>query len=252
MEWNEIVKIVAPYIVKIETPTGHGTGFLCLYNEDKSLFGVATALHVVSYADEWQQPIRLQHYPSSTTMFLKAESNKRERVIFTDPDTDSAVILSNPGPLKLPKDSLALLQRSSALPIGSEVGWLGFPALAPSTLCFFQGSISASQEHGYLIDGVAINGVSGGPVFFWKEDVKGVYTIGTISAYRPNWATGDALPGLSIARDVSHFHDVIKTVHSLDQAVAEKRKQEEEQAKRLQPPALAPERVTDKVLGSRS
>ena len=55
MHWNTIVEKVAPYVVKIETPTGHGTGFLCLYNEEKTFFGIATAAHVVSYADEWQQ-----------------------------------------------------------------------------------------------------------------------------------------------------------------------------------------------------
>ena len=36
MNWNEIVDKVAPYIVKIETPRGHGTGFLCLYNENRT------------------------------------------------------------------------------------------------------------------------------------------------------------------------------------------------------------------------
>ncbi len=236
MEWNEIVERVAPYIVKIETPMAHGTGFLCLYNDDKSFFGIATALHVVSYANEWKQPIRLRHYPSSTEMFMQAEG---VRVIFTDEDTDSAVIVARPGTLKLPNDSLPLLPSRSALPIGSEEGWLGFPSLAPSKLCFFQGSISASEEHGYLIDGVAINGVSGGPVFFWKEDDKQVCTIGTVSAYRPNWVTGDALPGLSIARDVSHFHEVIKKIKSLDEAIA-KRKQEEEQAQKGQTQIVTP------------
>ena len=33
MYWNTIVDKVEPYVVKIETPSGHGTGFLCLYNE---------------------------------------------------------------------------------------------------------------------------------------------------------------------------------------------------------------------------
>jgi hypothetical protein len=242
MEWNEVVDRVTPYIVKIETPMGHGTGFLCFYNDNKTFFGIATALHVVSYAHEWQQPIRLHHYPSSTTMFIKAS----ERLIFVDRDTDSAVILAHPGKLKLPDDSLALLPSSASLAIGSEVGWLGFPALAPSTLCFFQGSISARQEHAYLIDGVAINGVSGGPVFFWT-DVVGVQIIGTVSAYFPNRAAGDALPGLSIARDVSHFHDTIKRIQSLDEAIAKQQKQEEEQAQKTQPLA-SPVRVPDKII----
>lgn len=234
MEWDEVVARVTPYVVKIETPAGHGTGFLCLYNDNKSFFGVATALHVVSYASEWRQPIRLHHYPSSTTMFIKAS----ERIIFVDRDTDSAVILAHPGKLNLPDDSLALLPSSSSLAIGSEAGWLGFPGLAPSTLCFFQGSISARQEHAYLIDGVAINGVSGGPVFFWTR-AAGVQIIGTVSAYFPNRATGDTLPGLAIARDVSHFHDTIKRIQTFDEAIAKQQKQDEEQAQKNQPSAPA-------------
>jgi hypothetical protein len=159
-----------------------------------------------------------------------------ERLIISDSDKDSAVILAHPGKLKLPDDVLTLLPSSASLPIGSEVGWLGFPALAPSTLCFFQGSVSARQEHAYLIDGVAINGVSGGPVFVWTDGV-GVQIIGTVSAYFPNRATGDALPGLSIARDVSHFHDTIKRIHSLDEAIAKQQKQEQEKnAQSLAPP----------------
>ena len=33
MDWNQIAERMKPYIVKIETPQGHGTGFLCLYND---------------------------------------------------------------------------------------------------------------------------------------------------------------------------------------------------------------------------
>jgi hypothetical protein len=237
MEWNETADRVSPYIVKIETPMGHGTGFVCFYNEKKSVVGIATALHVVSYAHEWRQPIKLEHYPSATKMFL---SDPTQRAILTDPGTDSAVIIIAPGTLGLPDDSLPLLPVSTVLAVASEVGWLGFPALAPDTLCFFQGSISARyQDHSYLIDGVAINGVSGGPVFL--EDQTGVQIVGTISAYFPNRATGDALPGLSVARDVTHFHNSIKYVKSVDEA-AEKAAAEQVAQKRqaLTPAPSAP------------
>jgi hypothetical protein len=103
MSWNAIVDRVAPYVVKIETPRGHGTGFLCFYNQTRTFIGIATARHVVSYADEWQQPIRLQHFPSSTTVFLK----ESDRTILSDVDTDSAVILTQPGELQLPENPRA-------------------------------------------------------------------------------------------------------------------------------------------------
>src|SRR5690348_4187839 len=143
MEWSKIVDEVTPYIVKIETPMGHGTGFLCFYNENKSVLGIATALHVVDYAHTWRQPIKLEHRPSSKTVFL----NATDRGIFSGRDNDSAVIIIPAGTLDLPDNPLPLLASSASLEIGSEVGWLGYPALAPSTLCFFQGSISAQQEH---------------------------------------------------------------------------------------------------------
>jgi len=66
MNWDQVVQKVTPYIVKIETPTGYGTGFLSLYNEDKTWCGIATAAHVVGDADEWQKPIRIRHHESGT------------------------------------------------------------------------------------------------------------------------------------------------------------------------------------------
>jgi hypothetical protein len=231
MHWNTIVDKVTPYVVKIETPSGHGTGFLCLRNEDSSFCGIATARHVVGYADEWQQPIRLQHYPSSSTVFLK----ENERVIWLDADTDSAVILIQSDKLQLPEPLIPLLPMSVPLVIGAEVGWLGFPAVAPYSLCFFSGNISARQDwrHAYLIDGVAINGVSGGPVMFSTE-TDGVQIVGSISAYVSNRATGETLPGLAIARDVSYLHDSISKIKSFDEAAKQKSEQ------KSQEPAASP------------
>ncbi len=245
MNWNAIVEKVEPYVVKIETPMGHGTGFLCLYNQDKSFVGIATARHVVAYADQWQQPIRLQSYHSGTQVFLR----ESQRSIITDEDTDSAIIMTQPGDLKLPEEPIKLLPSTVPLAIGTEVGWLGFPGLAAATLCFFSGNISARQEgrHSYLIDGVAINGVSGGPVLYSTE-TDGIMIVGTISAYVSNRATGETLPGLSVARDVSHFHDIAAFVKSVDDANRKKQEQAEaaatpelDAAPSAEPPA--PEKV---------
>ncbi len=241
MNWSEVVKKVTPYIVKIETPIGHGTGFLCLYNNSKSLCGIATAAHVVSYADEWQQPIRIQYYPEGSTLLLKEE----RRVIFIDEGTDSAVILLSTGVLNFPEDIIPLLPSGSPIGIGDEVGWLGFPALESNTLCFFSGNISARQEarNAYLIDGVAINGVSGGPVIY-STPTEGVQIVGEVSAYRANRATGEALPGLLVAQDLSHFHRVISHIKSIDEANRKKRETERAEQSAEQntpPPALAGE-----------
>lgn len=65
---------------------------------------------------------------------------------------------------EIPEQLIELLPIEKHLKIAVPVGWLGFPAIDPNTLCFFSGSISARQHSQYLIDGVAIHGVSGGPV----------------------------------------------------------------------------------------
>jgi len=197
MNWDQIVDKVTPYIVKIETQTGHGTGFLSLYNETKTLCGIATALHVINHADEWKQPIKIMHHQSKEFVFLE----ENDRVIYKDYNTDSAVVLISKENLPLPEDIVSLLPSKTPIGIGVEVGWLGFPAVAPYDLCFFSGNISARQEYrkAYLIDGVAINGVSGGPVIF-STGTDGVQIVGTVSAYQANRATGEANQMIKMGR----------------------------------------------------
>jgi len=232
--WNAIVEKVTPYVVKIETPIGYKSGFLCLYNEDQSICGIATARHVIADTDEWQQPIKVRHHQSGLTVFLK----EPDRIIYQDFKTDSAVLLMNVGSLPFPKELIQLLPITTPLAIGAEVGWLGFPTVSPQSLCVFSGNISAREEwrHAYLIDGVAINGVSGGPVMYSTE-ADGVQIVGSISAYVSNKAGGEALPGLAIARDVSYFHDTISNVKSWEEANRQKLQQEQQNAKEELNPA---------------
>ncbi len=248
MNWNSVVEKVKPYIVKIETPTGSGTGFLCLYNWDKTWCGVATALHVVSDADNWQQPIKIISQ-SFDQIFLK----ESRRVIYTDYRTDSAIILfEKPANIPFPDNVIPLQPIDRPLDIGFDVGWLGFPYIEPYALCFFSGCISARREDrkAYLIDGVSINGVSGGPVFYCT-DTDGVKIIGIVSAYQANRATGSTLPGLLIAQDVSHFHGVIQHVKSIDEARKKKQElKEEEKIDKVGALSSAPDPVPPSISAS--
>jgi hypothetical protein len=124
----------------------------------------------------------------------------------------------------LPELPIALLPIGDPLSVGLDVGWLGYPAIEPFTLCFFSGSVSAhlASRKAYLIDGVAINGVSGGPVIHCVPSGQ-VQIIGCVSAYHANRVTGETLPGLLKAQDVSHFHGVAESVRSIEQANAQKR-----------------------------
>jgi hypothetical protein len=98
---------------------------------------------------------------------------------------------------------------------------LVIPLLQSIPSVFFSGNVSAvwNFRNAYLIDGVAINGVSGGPVVY-SPDASGdnVQIVGAISAYRANRATGEALPGLSIAQDVAHFQAMLSHVRTLEEA----------------------------------
>ena len=125
---------------------------------------------------------------------------------------------------------LELAPEGKSLKIGTEIGWLGFPAVAPAELCFFSGRVSAVRNSGreYLVDGVAINGVSGGPAFWNGGD--SVTLIGVMSAYIANRATGETLPGLTVIQNVHQFHEVSKLFKNVDDA-----KQQEKQPE--QPPA---------------
>ncbi len=227
MSWQDTINVVSPHVVKIETPTGFGSGFLAFYNHDSTFCGIATAAHVIAHADVWQQPIRISPSAGGGRL-LQAQ----DRVIFIDYTNDSAVAFCLKGDFQLPESPIALLPVGEPCGIGIDVGWLGYPVLEPSTVCFFTGTISASGQSAYLIDGVAINGVSGGPVFRCVHS-NHVQIIGCISAYHPNRATGETLPGLARAQDVTHFHGVAAHIRNIDEATAQKREFEKAQQQKL-------------------
>src|SRR4051794_9352557 len=113
MNWNDIVEKVTPYMVKIETPEGHGSGFLYMYSDSGDVCGIATAHHVIAHAEKWEESIRLSHFPSGGNVLLK----QADRVIFGDEDTDSGVILIPAGTLELPKAVIPLRPSEDRLPI---------------------------------------------------------------------------------------------------------------------------------------
>jgi hypothetical protein len=215
MEWHEGIEAVRPYVVRITTPRGSGTGWLVSRSRTSDLVGVATAAHVIDHAHYWEQPIRLHHISSGETVLLRAA----DRAIHLDESRDSAGIVFGLGNIPFPAATLPLITEGKFTRPGVEIGWLGFPAMANTDLCFFSGRISTFVESTemYLVDGVAINGVSGGPAF---RVIGGVDIIGVVSAYIPNRATGEVLPGLAVVRDVTQFHDLANRFKNFDDAKA--------------------------------
>lgn len=226
MEWHEAVEKVQPYVYRILTPTMSGTGFLVSHSANGDLLGIATAAHVVSYAEQWQQPVRIEHFQSKQTILLPPE----KRVVLIDVARDTAVIVFDSGTLAPPKNPPELMEEGFHIKVGVEVGWVGFPSVSPPNFCFFSGRVSCVLEtdSAYLVDGVAINGVSGGPAFWLAYD-RVIY-VGVVASYIPNRVTGEPLPGLSVVRDVTQFHEIVKQFRSLDDA----RRQQQTQAS--QPP----------------
>jgi hypothetical protein len=217
LEWHEAVDLIMPYVVRITTPQGSGTGFLVSRSTTEPIVGIATAAHVVDHAHYWEQPIRIQHHQSGKSVLLRPT----ERAILMEPRHDTAAIVFPNTELPLPVDPPKLIEERSWVKVGSQVGWLGFPAVSPTNLCFFSGAVSAwlSDEHAYLIDGVAINGVSGGPTLLLMWDH--ILVVGVVSAYIANRATGETLPGVSVVRDVSQFQALVRQFESLDEAKKE-------------------------------
>jgi hypothetical protein len=180
-DWHHAVDSLGSRVVRIATPVGTGSGFILSWQSKTGLCAVATAAHVIDHASYWEQPIRLDQIQTGKTCLLRQE----HRAIFSDPKRDTAVIVLESNQLDVPSGELEFIPDGKHLKVGNEVGWLGFPSITPS-LCFFSGRISAyrQEEQAYLIDGVAINGVSGGVVFFLGDEEPVV--VGVVSAYVPN------------------------------------------------------------------
>ncbi|HJY98607.1 MAG TPA: serine protease [Patescibacteria group bacterium] len=213
-QWNSGVELITPYVYKINTPSGSGTGFQISYSKSKNLIGIATANHVVSHEHKWQLPIELTHSQSGKSIFLK-----ENRVIIPYSDNDLAFILFDKK--DIPVTSLPdLPSPGQYVRPGSEIGWCGFPSVYSSELCFFEGYVSSylKDKKSYLIDGVGINGVSGGPAFIVRKDNKQVMVCGVISSYLPNRLKGEALPGLCYVSSVEPYLKMIKSLQSLEEA----------------------------------
>lgn len=222
MEWHEGIQLLQPHLVHITTPRGSGTGWLVSASKTTDLCAIATAGHVVDYAHYWEEPIRILHAQSGKSVLFRAA----DRAIYLDGSIDSAAIVIRRGDLPLPEEPLALFDAGYYMKPGNEIGWLGFPAVHPSHACFFSGRISffdETKKH-YLVDGVAINGVSGGPTFRLTDKVE---LLGIVSAYMPNRATGEALPGLAVIQDVTQFHGIAQRFKDLDEAKSDETPPEE-------------------------
>lgn len=234
MTWFNALQAVKPYMFKISTPSGTGTGFQITYGSHSKLCGIATAYHVIAHEYKWGYPIEVTHFDSKESLILE----KSDRAVFIHPESDLAFILFNTKNLPVETDSPKLIDPKMSLAAGVEMGWCGFPSVAVNDLCFFNGHISCylNSLDSYLVDGVAINGVSGGPAFWITYDTSEVKICGVVSAYFPNTATGATLPGLSMMKSVEPYQKDLESFNTFDAAQAAAKKEQEEKKKKGQIP----------------
>jgi hypothetical protein len=160
---------------------------------------MATALHVVEGVLGNDKPIELIR--SDGSIISKCAAGPLVIFPVGHPECDSALIMVPTREPLLEPEQLCAMPLETMAARGTAVGWLGYPGFVYPELCFFQGSISGYLERPpvYLIDGVAINGVSGGPAF----DESGLI-VGLVSAYLPNEIDSSrTLPGLMIATSMN-------------------------------------------------
>lgn len=217
--WQQAVETIKPYVVRISTPDHSGTGFLFAYAAGGGICGFATAAHTLSQAFYWEQPVRVEHFATGTERLLRPV----DRSIVLDESTDTGAIVFLRDDFPLPQTPLPTTPESMNYRVGVEIGWVGFPGVQLDQLCFFSGRISAwlDQKQAYLVDGVAISGVSGGPAFHVGADGQPVL-LGVVSAYLPNKAAGAALPGLSVVQHIGHLEKWVEGLKSLEQGYSKK------------------------------
>ena len=156
-DWSRLVEEIKPYIVKIETPHGSGTGFQIGEDAKWAYAITVTAHHVIAFAEEWRLPIKITREAPSESLKLPPAAPGGSRIRRTRQDASSLFL---PVKRHLPQITL----HPASLPVGTEVGWLGYPgSVSGGKLAFFSGRISVvlHEERNYLLDGVVLPGVSG-------------------------------------------------------------------------------------------
>jgi hypothetical protein len=195
--WADIIDRISPNVFSIRTEESLGSGFVVSITEAPAEAHhtlIATAWHVVQDLVGGSGDIEL------------ISSDKKQRFSSVDDEIsfyrigpefyDTALIhCSTKTPMIKRTDLLPIFPEDYILARGAEIGWLGFPGIVDPELCFFSGHISGYSHDppAYLVDGVAINGVSGGPVF--DENCN---LVGMVTAYLPNRVSErTVLPGLA-------------------------------------------------------
>lgn len=203
IDWHQGVEKMLKNLVKIQTlGGGYGSGFIIPKpSKAPGNLCVLTAFHVIKKAHETGATIEIELADKSKKITLPSLA----RSVFVANDRDQAIICFN-GPTDFETlHTVTFLSKDRHYKPGVELGWLGFPGLeiSQNVPCFLSGRISAylPDKEAYLIDGVSIHGLSGGPVFVCDE--KDVVVAGIVTNYYPNNVNNQSWPGLAMFRTIN-------------------------------------------------
>ncbi len=197
MSWEKVIKRVERIVFRLLAGDSAGTCFTVSIGklpETKSIhYMFATAWHVVKEVAGSDQPIYMVAANGKTICEAKAGCYAVFSLGSEAFDT-ALVMVKSPEDIISQNDLLPILGPETQMPRGMEIGLAGFPGIVGGEFCFFKGTISGylHKPPSYLVDGVAINGVSGGPAFDSSAQI-----IGLVSSYIPNQVDEHTtLPGL--------------------------------------------------------
>lgn len=194
MPWFEAAERVGKATFRLYTKESMGTGFLISVGKSPNSFmaTLATAWHVIEDATKGTS---LRICDSEGKEIVRS-SGGNIMVSEVGEGLDSAIIIIQSEVELFPQELLLpILPIEVQLRTGTEISWMGYPGIVEPELCYFHGYISGMLKKPpvYLVDGVVVNGVSGGPVFDDR-----CHIVGFVSAYLPNRINASTtLPGVS-------------------------------------------------------
>jgi len=183
LTWHAAATKVEKSLFRVYTESGMGSGFLLSVAEnEKKHYGMfATAWHVLSNLKTVDS---LQLVSANRKKDINNHNATLSFVRLGDKEYDTGIIIAESNELIIDETSLLTIPpKDLMLARGAEIGWMGFPGFVEPEPCFFHGYISGYLDYPprYLVDGVAINGVSGGPAFDKYGQIAGL-----VSSYLPN------------------------------------------------------------------
>lgn len=186
LPWDKVVDRVSPIVFRVYAPSSLGTAFVISIGRTESpddhaaIF--ATARHVVDADIGSGKKIELVSV-NRERKFSSDDDEIRVQHLGEEPHDTVLLMVRSRHPILSQSELLPMMEWDKQLARGSQLGWLGFPGIFEPELCFFSGHVSGyrNDRPTYLVDGVAIGGVSGGPAFDDRAHI-----IGMVSSYVPN------------------------------------------------------------------